>query len=223
MGLISRVSSRTYRNFFIKKVKKPKNKTIKKMGRYMCEPKNTAKSCKATGKYIRVHFKNTRETAKMLKGMNLRKAQRYLKDVVEHKRCVPFIRFNRGVGRCAQAKQFSAAPGFAASQGRWPKKSCKYLLDLLRNAEANAELKSLDVDSLYVEHVAVNEAPKNRRRTYRAHGRINPFMSHPCHIEMILTEGEERVQKESESGKKKVSQKKLQRQKQKMMMEGGQE
>merc|ERR1711944_146687 len=134
MGLISRVSSRTYRNFFIKKVKKPKNKTIKKMGRYMCEPKNTAKSCKATGKYIRVHFKNTRETAKMLKGMNLRKAQK-----------------------------FSSAPGFSASQGRWPEKSCKYLLDLLRNAESNAELKSLDVDSLFVEHISVNEAPKNRR------------------------------------------------------------
>merc|ERR1712134_23993 len=205
MGLISRVSSRTYR----KSRATPKSPI---MGRYMCESKNAAKSCKSRGKYIRVHFKNTRE-----------KAQKYLKDVIEHKRCVPFLRFRKGAGRCAQAKQFSSAPGFSASQGRWPEKSCKYLLDLLRNAESNAELKSLDVDSLFVEHVSVNEAPKNRRRMYRAHGRINPFMSHPCHIEMILTEGEERVAKESESGKKKVSQKKLQRQKQKMMMEGNQE
>merc|ERR1711959_486870 len=188
-------------------------------GRYMTEASNPAKSCKTRSKYVRVHFKNTRETAKMLKNMNLRKAQRYLKDVVEHKRCVPFLRYNKSAGRCAQAKQFSSGPGFKASQGRWPEKSCKFLLELLRNAESNAELKSLDVDSLYVEHVSVNEAPKNRRRTYRAHGRINPFMSHPCHIEMILTEGEERVQKEAESGKKKVSQKKLLRQKQKMMME----
>merc|ERR1711981_254904 len=214
MGLISRVSSRTYRKKFVK------TKNII-MGRYMKDPTNPAKSCKARGKYIRVHFKNTRETAKMIKGMNLRKAQRYLKDVVEHKRCVPFLRYNRGIGRCAQAKQFSSGPGFKASQGRWPEKSCKYLLELLRNAESNAESKSLDVDSLFVEHVSVNEAPKNRRRTYRAHGRINPFMSHPCHIEMILTEGEERVAKEAEQGKKKVSQKKLQRQKQKMMMEQG--
>merc|ERR1712061_236607 len=188
-------------------------------GRYMTEASNPAKSCKSRSKNVRVHFKNTRETAKMLKGMNLRKAQKYLKDVVEHKRCVPFI---RGVGRCAQAKQFTSAPGMAASQGRWPEKSCKYLLELLRNAESNAELKSLDVDSLFVEHISVNEAPKNRRRTYRAHGRINPFMSHPCHIEMILTEGEERVQKESEVGKKKVSKKKLAKEKQKMMMEQGQ-
>ena len=47
------------------------------MGRYMTEASNPAKSCKSRGKYIRCHFKNTRETAKMLKGMNLRKAQKY--------------------------------------------------------------------------------------------------------------------------------------------------
>merc|ERR1711862_822611 len=211
MGLISRVSSRTYRK-----------KQFSQNGSIHDRTEKPSKSCKSRSKYIRCHFKNTREAAKMLKGMNLRKAQKYLKDVTEHKRCVPFIRFKRGAGRTAQAKQFSSGPGFKASQGRWPEKSCKYLLELLRNAESNAELKSLDVDSLFVEHISVNEAPKNRRRMYRAHGRINPFMSHPCHIEMILTEGEERVQKEAE-GKKKVSQKKLARQKQKMMMEGGQE
>ena len=33
--------------------------------------------------------------------------------------------------------------------------------------------KGLDVDSLVVEHIQVNAAPKMRRRTYRAHGRIN--------------------------------------------------
>lgn len=33
--------------------------------------------------------------------------------------------------------------------------------------------QGLDVDSLVVEHIQVNEAPSMRRRTYRAHGRIN--------------------------------------------------
>ena len=98
-----------------------------------------------------------------------------------------------------------------------------YLLELLRNAESNAELKSLDVDSLFVEHISVNEAPSNRRRVYRAHGRINPFMSHPCHIEMILTEGEERVAKEAETSVKKVSKKKLAKEKAKAEMMAGAE
>jgi large subunit ribosomal protein L17e len=38
-----------------------------------------------------------------LRRMALRRAVRYLKNVIEHKECVPFRRFNGGVGRCAQA------------------------------------------------------------------------------------------------------------------------
>ena len=35
------------------------------------------------------------------------------------------------------------------------------------------QVKGLDVDTLYVSHIQVNQAQKQRRRTYRAHGRIN--------------------------------------------------
>lgn len=45
---------------------------------------------------------NTRETAQTIKHMHLRRAVKYLKNVVEHKECVPFRRFTGGVGRCAQ-------------------------------------------------------------------------------------------------------------------------
>ncbi|XP_016365683.1 60S ribosomal protein L17-like [Sinocyclocheilus rhinocerous] len=152
---------------------------------------------------------NTRETAQAIKGMHIRKANKYLKDVMVKHQCVPFRRYNGGVGRCAQAKQHDW------TQGRWPKKSAEFLLHMLKNAESNAELKGLDVDSLVIEHIQVNKAPKMRRRTYRAHGRINPYMSSPCHIEMILTEKEQIVPKPEEevSQKKKVSQKKLKKQK----------
>ncbi|KAK1365137.1 hypothetical protein POM88_040698 [Heracleum sosnowskyi] len=81
-------------------------------------------------------------------------------------------------------------------QGRWPAKSAKFILDLLKNAESNAEVKGLDIDSLYISHIQVNQAQKQRRRTYRAHGRINPYMSSPCHIELTLSEKEEPVKKE---------------------------
>ena len=57
------------------------------------------------------------------------------------------------------------------------------------------QVKGLDVDALYVSWVQVNKAQKQRRRTYRAHGRINPYMSNPCHIEVILTEKATPVQK----------------------------
>ena len=67
---------------------------------------------------------------------------------------MPFQRYNGGVGRCVQAKQWGWM------QGRWPKKSAEFLLHMLKNAERNAELKGLDVDSLVIKHIQVNKAPK---------------------------------------------------------------
>merc|ERR1712072_481479 len=70
------------------------------------------------------------------------------------------------------------------------KEAAEFVLNLLSNAEANAELKSLEIDKLFVSHIQVNRAVQNRRRTYRAHGRINPYMSSPCHVEIILSHRE---------------------------------
>lgn len=120
-----------------------------------------------------------------------------------HKQAIPFTRFCGGVGRTAQAK--NRHPN---GQGRWPVKSAKFILDLLKNAESNAEVclihfchqevlfyiacdliylkfhsndfqvKGLDADALYISHIQVNQAQKQRRRTYRAHGRINRMFLH---------------------------------------------
>ncbi|XP_037593832.1 60S ribosomal protein L17-like [Cebus imitator] len=179
------------------------------MVRYSVDPENPTKSCKSRVSNLRVHFKNTCETAQAIKRMHIQKATKYLKDVTLQKQYVPFRRYNGGVGRCAQAKQWGW------KQGQWPKKSAEFLLHMLKNAESNAELKGLDVDSLVTEHIQVNKAPKMCRRTYRAHGQINPYMSSPCHVEMILTEKEQIVPKPEEevAQKKTISQKKLKKQK----------
>merc|ERR1712216_439679 len=150
---------------------------------------NEAESCKARGSHLRVHFKNTRETCHAIRGMMLKKAQSYLQHVVEKTEAIPFRRYCGGVGRTGQAKNAGSTNGRA----RWPKKSAEFVLNLLSNAEANAELKSLDMDKLFVAHAQVNKAVLNRRRTYRAHGRINPYMSSPCHVEVILSQKETTV------------------------------
>ena len=92
----------------------------------------------ARGSDMRVHFKNTRESAMAIRQMTLIKAKKYLEDVLDHKRVIPFHRFCGGVGRTAQAKN----EGQTTAQGRWPKKSVELLLGLLRNAESNAEVRA---------------------------------------------------------------------------------
>ncbi|OJI96945.1 hypothetical protein ASPVEDRAFT_36335 [Aspergillus versicolor CBS 583.65] len=159
--------------------------------RYAAQDIPAAKSARARGSYLRVSFKNTREAAQAINGMKLQRALTFLDNVKNKTEVVPFRRFASSTGRNAQTKQWGVA------RGRWPVKSAEFLVDLLKNAEANADTKGLDTGNLVVKHIQVNQAPKGRRRTYRAHGRINPYMTNPCHIELILTEADEEVQKAS--------------------------
>lgn len=81
------------------------------------------------------------------------------------------------------------------TQGRWPEKSVTHVLQLLKNVHSNAEAKGLDVEKCVVSHVAVNRAVQGRRRTYRAHGRITPYLSSNCHIEIFVHEKADNVKK----------------------------
>jgi large subunit ribosomal protein L17e len=76
---------------------------------------------------LRAHFKNTFETGRALKGLKLKKAIRYIEDVIEHKQCIPFRKHTGCIGSTAQAKVFGQ------SQGRWPDKPARYILQLLKN------------------------------------------------------------------------------------------
>ncbi|KAJ5581718.1 hypothetical protein N7535_000338 [Penicillium sp. DV-2018c] len=160
-----------------------------KMVRYAAQEISQAKSARARGSYLRVSFKNTRETAQAINGMKLSKALTFLENVTNKTMAVPMRRYAGSTGRTAQGKQFGV------SKARWPVKSAEHIIDLLKNAEANADGKGLDTSALIVKRIQVNQAPKGRRRTYRAHGRINPYMTNPCHIELILTEADEEVKK----------------------------
>ena len=94
--------------------------------KYSREPENATRSCKASGSDLRVHFKNTCVTASALKKMSLKRAKKYLENVLAKKEAIPFRFFNGCIGRHAQAKNAPGAKG--GTQCRWPTKSCKFLL-----------------------------------------------------------------------------------------------
>ena len=118
-----------------------------------------------------------------LKGLTLKKAKVYLQNVLDKKDVIPLRRFCGSAGRSNLCKNHNYH-----GPGRFPEKSVRHLQDLLTNAESNAEMKSLDTENLYIHHIQVNQAQHGRRRTYRAHGRINAYMSSPCHVEVILAD-----------------------------------
>ena len=159
------------------------------MVRYSREPAVQAKSAKARCQDIRTSYKNTFEVAGAIRGKMVTDAYHYLKEVLEHKNIIPFKRYYGGVGRKAQANHLKAC------QGRWPEKSVKHVLALLRNIKQNVDAKGLDLEKCQITHIQVNAAQKGRRRTYRAHGRITPYLNHPCHVELFVTEKQEDVKK----------------------------
>ena len=158
---------------------------------------NNKKWCVAKAFDLRVHFKNTYETAKAIKGMLVEKAVQYLEQVLKHERCVPFTKYDGATGRTGQAKEFGL------THGRWPEKSVKVLLNLLQNAKSNAESKRLNVDKLVVSNCQVNQAVCGRRRTFRAHGRINAYQSSNCHVTVRCEEREAKTKKAPVDEKKK--------------------
>ncbi len=68
-----------------------------------------------------------------------------------------------------------------------PKKAAQILMKVLKSAIANAEHnKGLDVDTLSVHRIFVNEATGLKRSFPRAKGRGNRITKRNCHITVIV-------------------------------------
>lgn len=191
------------------------------MTRYSVEPDTASRTSKSRGSHLRVHFKHCREITHHINGMQVNKAIKFMDDVIAFKAVVPFLRFTGGVGKKAMAKQ-NKTPG---DNGRWPVKATAVVRDLLSNAISNAETKGLETANLFVTHAQCNRAPAGRRRTYRAHGRIGKYGSQPAHIEFILTEKAEGVEKaddmDEEEKPKRITKKEAAKRRFKVVVGGG--
>lgn len=72
--------------------------------RYATQDIPAAKSARARGSYLRVSFKNTRETAQAINGMKLQRALAFLENVKNKTEVVPFRRYAGSIGRTAQGE-----------------------------------------------------------------------------------------------------------------------
>ncbi|EQD51434.1 Ribosomal protein L22/L17, eukaryotic/archaeal [mine drainage metagenome] len=132
---------------------------------------------RARGVELPISPKKTYEVLNAIRGLPLERARTVLEDAVELRRAIPFRRYNqetshkRGVG-----------------PGRFPKKVAKNVLQILRNAESNAEYESLDTDRLYVKVAASSRGRILKASMPRAHGRATPWNEQTTHIEIVLAE-----------------------------------
>lgn len=134
----------------------------------------------ASGRELPISPKAAREICASIKGLSLEDAKKMLEEVIALKRPIPYKRYFKKIPHRHELNKWPA--------GRYPVKAAKYILKVLKNAEANAENKGLDVSRLYITHAASHRGFKIRKYIPRAFGRSTPFFHTLTHIEIVVEE-----------------------------------
>jgi large subunit ribosomal protein L22 len=141
------------------------------------------KTVKASGKDMRISLKKATEVCRELRGLKLEDAKTMLEEVIAEKRMIPFRRHKKKLGH--HADKLRDYKWFA---GGYPIKASKHILNVLKNAEGNAEYKGLDTDRLKIIHASVDMGPKLRRFTPRGFGRSSAKNEQLTRVQFVLEE-----------------------------------
>ncbi|MFX0106869.1 MAG: 50S ribosomal protein L22 [Candidatus Hodarchaeota archaeon] len=134
----------------------------------------------ASGRNLRVSPKQCREVCNAVRGMMLERAIELLENVIQEKAWIPYRRHKRKRGHHSGMKKWAA--------GGHPIKASEHILRVLRNAEANADNKGLDIDRLRIMHAATGRGRTYKKFIPRAFGRSTPYYENTSHIEIVLEE-----------------------------------
>ncbi|MCS7099103.1 MAG: 50S ribosomal protein L22 [Sulfolobales archaeon] len=154
--------------------------------RYSVRLRDESRIAKAVLWDAPISRKEAYEILKVLRGMKLTDAKKFLEDVIAMKRAVPYSRYKLSIAhKSGLADSF---PKWKSPIGRYPVKTAKYILKLLSNLENNAESKGLDVERLAIVHAAAHRGPYLKRWMPRAFGRATPKFRSLTHVEMMVKE-----------------------------------
>lgn len=148
---------------------------------YAYQEEDKTKTARAIGTSLKISPKHAIELSREIRGKDLEHAKTYLEEVIGMSRPVPFKRFNKKVGH---RKGLSGWPS-----GRYPVKAAAQILKILKNAEANAEYKGLDIENLKITHISSHRGRVMKGYTARAFGRGSASNTPTTHVQIVLGEG----------------------------------
>lgn len=135
---------------------------------------------KASGRDMKISPKAATEICSAIRNMRLDNAKRFLQDVMDKKRPVPYRHYKKKVGHKAAIQG-----GYA---GRYPVKASREVLKILNGLEANAEDRGFDTERLKIIHAAAHRGRIIKRYIPRAFGRSSPKNNVLCHVELAAEE-----------------------------------
>lgn len=140
---------------------------------------------RAVGRDLPISAKHSQEVCNFIRGKNLHDAQKMLEEVVAVKRPVPYTKHLWDLGH---------KPGMA--NGRYPVKTSREILRLLKSVEVNAQFKGMNTSQLHITHIASHVASRPAHS-----GRHRGQRMKRAHVEIIVREQAKREKKIKE-GKK---------------------
>ncbi len=139
-----------------------------------------AKTAIASGRDLRISPKAAREVCAAIRCMKLKEAEKFLEEVMAKRRPVAFKRYKK------ETPHRRGLQGWYA--GKYPVKTARAILKVLKSLEANAEDKDLDTEDLKIIHAAAQRAMKIRKSISRAFGRASPYNQELTHVELAASE-----------------------------------
>jgi len=135
------------------------------------------KSARAYGRDLHCSPKHAENVARAIRGMEVRKAEKLLEDVIALKRPIPFKTHNT-----ERAHKKGMGPG------GYPVKASQKILEVLRNAINNAEYKGLDPDNMFIAHISTYKGRIIEGYMPRAMGRSSAWNERTTNVEIIIEE-----------------------------------
>lgn len=143
---------------------------------YSYAPENESFVAKATGKEMRVRFKDCIEICAALQGKKANGAVTYLQSVLDGKDYIPIKKT-----KCQRGHKPGMKP-----YGRRPVKAVAAVLSVLKAAISNAEFRGLNLENCKIVSAVALRGPKLRRM--KPKGRHAVFNSHLSTVQIFLEE-----------------------------------
>ena len=128
---------------------------------------------RAVGRSLPISTKVSVEICNFLRKRQLQNVKEILERVIKKDQAIPYKRFNMDVGH---------KPGKIAS-GRYPKKASTEILNIMKNVEANAQMKGFNTNNLEIIHLCAHKASRPWH-----HGRQRRQLMKRTHIEVVVAE-----------------------------------
>jgi large subunit ribosomal protein L22 len=132
---------------------------------------------RARGLEVPVSPKKVYELLNAIRGLSVDRAHSVLEGVVSGERPVRFRRYNQ-----------ETAHKRGMGPARFPQKAARNVLQVLENAEENAEYEGLDRDRLFVRVAASGRGRIRKASMPRAQGRATAWNEQTTNIEIVLAE-----------------------------------